>query len=480
MMTHRRLLKGGAWLSAGNGLSAALAFLRNVAIARLVSVEDFGVVVLLSLTLAAVETVSNIAVDRLLVQAPDGDDPQLQATAHALQAARGVIGGAAVFLLATSIASLFKIPHAVWAIQTLALVPVFRGLAHLDTVRMQRQMHFKPTFLVVALPPALSLCLAVPLAYWLRDFSAIVWAMLAQVLAQTAMTHFLSSRRYRWAWSRATVMRILSFGWPLLANGLLMFVIFQGDNAVVAATFSPEVVGWYGAAFMLSMGPAMMVTTVLQSLLLPPLSRRQADPAEFGRRYEQTVQASLAVGFFIATLFAMFGPELLVAFFGARYGAGTQVVILLGLAQGVRVAKSGHFVASIALARTKDPLVANLARGAAYILAIVLVINGYGPLAVAAAGAVGEVASYSIAYLLLRSRTNGAATRQLHLCVVFLALLGVSCGLGIYLRAQVSPLAHYALSVTWLFAVTVIFAVVSPVTRRILTQVIKEKKISER
>lgn len=474
MISHRRLLTGGAWLSAGNGLSSIFAFVRNIAIARLVSVEDFGVVVLLSLTLSVIETVSNLAVDRLLVQAPDGDDPQLQATAHALQVARGVAGGLVVFFLATTIAALFNIPHAVWALQALSLVPVIRGLAHLDTVRLQREMHFKPTFWVVALPPALSLGLAVPLAYWLRDYSAMVWAMLAQVLAQAAITHVLASRPYRWAWNRATVIRILSFSWPLLANGLLMFAIFQGDNAVIAAAFTPDVVGWYGAAFMMAMAPAMLVTTVMQGLLLPPLSKCQHVPEEFNRRHQQTVQVSLATGLFVSVVFAVLGPELLVALFGTRYGSGTGVVILLGLAQGVRIAKAGQFVSSIALARTKDPLIANLARGAALLLAIGLVVRGYGPLAVAASGVVGEVASYVIAVVLLSKRRDSQGTRDFGLFAGFVVLLALSCAVGAVLRAETSLFAQCALAVAWLFGVTAAFAWMSPAVRGILTKIIRE------
>ena len=243
-MLHKRLLRGGAWLTAGNALSAGASFLRNIIIARLVSVEDFGIVVLLTLTLAVFETISNLSVDRILIQAPDGDDPKLQATAHALQVVRGVFAGIIVFFAAALIASLLKIPHAAWAFQTLALVPVIRSLIHLDTVRFQREMYYKPTFWVDALPQMVSLILAAPLAYWLRDYSVIIWAMLGQVLTQVIVTHYLASRRYLWVWDRNTVLRILAFCWPLLANGLLMFTIFQGDKALIAFAFSAKVEKW--------------------------------------------------------------------------------------------------------------------------------------------------------------------------------------------------------------------------------------------
>lgn len=464
-MLRKRLLRGGAWLTAGNALSAGASFLRNIIIARLVSVEDFGIVVLLTLTLAVVETVSNLAVDRLLIQAPDGDDPKLQATAHALQVVRGVLGGIIVFLAAASIASLFKIPHVTWAFQILALVPVIRSLMHLDTVRFQREMFYRPTFWVDALPQAVSLTLAVPLAYWLRDYTAIIWAILAQVLTQTIVTHHLASRPYQWAWERKTVLRILTFGWPLLANGLLMFAIFQGDKALIAIAFTTEVVGWYGAAFMLSMGPAMLVTSVMHSLLLPVLSKCQDVPEEFQLRYRQVVQACLAVGLLTAAVFAVFGPELLVALFGDRYRDGTVVVILLGLTQGVRIAKAGQFVSALALGSTKVPMIANLARGAALIAAIGLVSIGYSPVVVASTGLVGEMVSYVIGTYLLAIRVRSPAIQQLLQIAAWLALVGLSWVIGTELRGAAPPLMQFILGLLWLFGAMAIFVALSHALR---------------
>jgi O-antigen/teichoic acid export membrane protein len=464
-MLRSRLLRGGAWLTAGNALSAGASFLRNIMIARLVSVEDFGIVVLLTLTLAVVETVSNLAVDRLLIQAPDGDDPKIQATAHALQVVRGILGGIIVFLAAASIASLFKIPHVAWAFQILALVPVIRSVMHLDTVRFQREMIYRPTFWVEALPQLVSLTLAVPLAYFLRDYSAIVWAMLAQVLTQAIVTHHLASRPYRWAWERQTVLRMLTFGWPLLANALLMFAIFQGDKAVIAVAFTTEVVGWYGAAFMLSMAPAMLVTSVMQGLLLPVLSNCQDIPEEFQKRYQQVVQACLAVGLLIAAAFAVFGPELLVALFGGSYRDGTEVVILLGLTQGVRIAKAGQFVSALALASTKLPLIANLARGGALVGAIGLVSIGYGPVAVAMTGLVGEVVSYAIGTHLLAIRVRSPAVHQLPQIGAWLMLVGLSWAIGSQLRGPAPSLPQFVLGLLWLFGATAIFVAVSHALR---------------
>jgi O-antigen/teichoic acid export membrane protein len=464
-MSRSRLIRGGVWLTAGNALSAGASFLRNIAIARLVSVEDFGIVVLLSMTLSIVETVSNIAIDRLLIQAPDGDDAELQAAAHVLQVLRGVLGGAVVYFVAASVAVLFKVPQATWAFQVLALVLAIRSFSHLDTVRFQREMHYKPTFWGDALPQAVSLAIAVPLAYWLRDYSAIVWTMLVQAMVQVLITHVLASRPYRWAWQPKMMRRILSFGWPLLANGLLMFAIFQGDKALIAIAFSPEVVGWYGAAFMLTMAPATLLTSVIQSLLLPVLARCQTRPDDFKIRYLQVVQLCLAIGLLTAVGFSVFGPELLIVLFGASYREGAEIVILLGLTQGIRIAKAGQFVSSVALTRTKDPLISNLARGGSLLIAIGFVMEGYGPVMIAVAGLLGEILAYVVAMLLLSRHLKMPVFQQMPHMLTWLLLAGISWLIGAELHGSSLSLTQFIIGFAWFFFATSFFVAVAPAIR---------------
>src|SRR5438445_272180 len=72
--------------------------------------------------------------------------------------------------------------------------------------------------------------LALPLAFSLRNYSVMLWLLLLQGVSSMVGSHLLAERPYRWAWDRNYLKRVFAFGWPLLVNGLLMFLIFQGDR----------------------------------------------------------------------------------------------------------------------------------------------------------------------------------------------------------------------------------------------------------
>lgn len=230
-------------LSAGSVAGTLCSFVRNVIIARLLSVEDVGIAATFAMTTSLMQMTSNLALDRLIVQAPDGDEPRLQAAAQAFQFLRGVIGALLLLLLAGPIAALFSIPDLVWAFRLLALIPLFRGLAHLDVHRVQRSMSFGPSVASTLLPQIIVTAIAAPLAWWLKDFRAVLIIVILQAGLITFVTFAAAERRYAWVWDKALIRRIVSFGWPLLINGFLMYAIVTGDRAIVGSAFSMEELG---------------------------------------------------------------------------------------------------------------------------------------------------------------------------------------------------------------------------------------------
>jgi O-antigen/teichoic acid export membrane protein len=195
--------------------------------------------------------ISDLGTDKLIIQAQDGDDPRLQATAQLWHFTREAFGAVLIIALAWPLAAVFGVPHARWAFYWLALVPLLRGLLHLDIKRLQRHMRFGPQVLSELGSQVLATILAWPLAYWLRDYSAMLWIVIAQTGVFALCTHMCAARPYRWCGDRAMVARLFVFGWPLLINSLLMFGVFQGDRAIVGALYSMRDLGLYAAAMAL-------------------------------------------------------------------------------------------------------------------------------------------------------------------------------------------------------------------------------------
>ncbi len=425
-MSARKYLKSGVFLTGGSLLSAVCSLARNIIVARMISVEDFGIASTFAMTISLIEMASNLALDRMLVQAPDGNAPRMLATAHAFQVFRSLLVTIILFALASPVATLFNIPEVVWAFQLIAFVPLIRGFGHLDAARLQREMRFGGSVWLDTGPQVLTTAIAAPLALWLGDYRVMLVIIIAQVLTMTLVSHLVAERPYRWAWDTMIIQRMLRFGWPLLLNGFVMFAIFQGDKAIVGMAFTMEELGWYSAAFALALMPSLILPKVISTLLFPSLSRAHAR-GDVARQAIFTIEAFSYSAMLFAIFYWFFGPLIFVAVFGASYAPAADIIALLGLMQAVRVLKTGHITVAFSAGKTQAILWSNATRTIGLALAIASAATGFGLSTIVVCGLIGElvalsvITTYSCRFGIPLRRTAGPAAIAITSTVLFIS-----------------------------------------------------------
>jgi O-antigen/teichoic acid export membrane protein len=158
------LLKTFALIISGNAVASLLTLLRNLLVANLISVEDYGIAVTFAIVLALVEVVSSFGLQLLIVQS-HRDDQKWQDALQGFHFLRAFVSAAVLFFGAGPIANFLGVPEVTWAYQVLALAPLMTGLVSLDIYRLQRKMRYLPEMTALALPAAISLAATVPLAW---------------------------------------------------------------------------------------------------------------------------------------------------------------------------------------------------------------------------------------------------------------------------------------------------------------------------
>lgn len=422
------MLNSGILIGASNVATALLTLLRNIIVARLIPVEDFGVAATLALTMTMVEMVSYLSLEQFVVQDRDGDRPELIDTVHTLQLARGAFSAILLFAVAQPVARFFGVPDAAWAYQTLALLPFARGLIHLDFFRYQREMRFWPKVLVEVPPYALALAVSYPLAVHFGDYRVMLWVIVIQQVATMLASHLVAEIRYRLGWDRAVVGRAIAFGWPLLLNGILIFAIMQGDRLIVGGLIGLHELGLFSAAFGLIAAGTGLVSNTLTPLFLPDMSRAASDREQFAERYRLSVEISLLAGGAICAFVALFGPWLLIQIYGDKFAAAAGLIVWIGLSMGIRTVRTVWSAAALALGRTKLPFAANLTRAAVLPIVVVSVLAGGGLEAVLFGAILAEAASVVVSIHLFRTRLHlgiGPLAMPLSLFALLLAIVAL-------------------------------------------------------
>lgn len=401
----KTLLKGAALLSVSQVAGYGLSFLRNLILARLLTKADFGLAAALAMTISLLEVVSRMAFGSQIIQARDGDDPQFQAAAHAVQMVFGLFSALIVIACAYPMAMAFSVPELTWAFTLLAVVPMARGVMHLDLARLQRCFNYGPLVSMEVLSQGLATAAAWPLAVWFGDFRAVLWIMLGKELLSVVMSHLLAERPYRWAWQSNYIRQMLVFGWPLLLNGLLIFASQQGDQMLVGATFSLAELASYSIAFTLTSIPFFIFGQVGSSLMLPSLSRHQDNRLQFEYHYRRCLELSVVVSLIFLGPMVVAGGDIVRFLYGPKYlDVGALMAVLAAIA-ALRFFRWAPAVAAMSKADTVNQLFGNIARVTSFLLALAVVY--FGPrhiTAVASCGLVGESLAILVTVFSVRKR----------------------------------------------------------------------------
>lgn len=426
LSNRKRLISSGTLLASSQIVTQCLRFARNVILARILSPADFGVAATFWITTGFLATISQLGFEQMLIRDKDGDVERVGATGQSLLALRGILIGAVIFLLAGPIMLLFGSPEASEAFRWIALSSVLGGLVHRDTIRLQRHMRFGPSIIAQLGPDLIVTMLAWPIAVWLKDYRAFVVFALLQSLLAIVASHLVAERSFRFGWDRTVVLKYLRFGWPLLLNSLLMFLVMQGDRMVLAQSYSKAELGLYSVAVGLAMTPGGMLMGLGAQLMLPTLAKSQGDRVQFNKYYQMYTIGLGAMAAAMGILFILTGPALISLIYGAKYDAAGSVIGWLGVMQCIRLMRVAPTTAALALGDSKNSLFANVVRQSGLGLALLASVFSMPMIWIAASGVVGEILSVAMSVAWTR-RTHGLPLRTF---VISAAIVVLSFGLA--------------------------------------------------
>ena len=398
------MLRTALLLAGSSGALSAMRFGRNVLLARLLGVEDYGIAATFALLMALVETLSDLGLKLFVVRDREGESPGFLAAMQGLSALRGAILAALVFALADPIAALLGQPGLGWAYRLFAVMPLLRSMVHLDVMRQQRAMRFGLMVKADFAGMAASLAALWPLTLWLGDFRVMLGMLMIEQLVYLAAAHLLAERPYRIGWEGSVAARALRFGWPLLAGGMLTLAIMQGERLIVANQYTAVDLGLFSAALTLALAPTLVAQKVVNSMFLPLLARQQDNETGFRNRAELLLETLLVSGLGLMLVYVLAGPMALRLVYGAPFAAGAQLVAILGITCTLRMVRSAPTNISLAKGHTVNLLIANAVRLLSFPAAYLIAVRGGSMEAMALTGLAGEAASLIIAYSLVAVR----------------------------------------------------------------------------
>jgi O-antigen/teichoic acid export membrane protein len=393
---------GTKWFLISSAGSQVLQFAIGVALARLLTPADFGMLVTIQIFTGFVGFIAGAGMGQALVQAKQVQEHHFQVI-FTLQLGIGVLIYIGFFLIAPWFADWFGTPIYKDLLRVSAISFVLRPFANIPNTRLTRQMRFKAQ----AVNSVVSLFVTGLLSIAMAAIGMGVWALVLSGIAGslTSILIILSVTRWRpgFAYDAEAAKRLGVYGIKVSANDIAVYLHQETANFIISRIAGPAMVGLYNKADSLSTLPLKFVSNPAYQPMLTALAKVQDNKDQSCYMYFRalTLVTVYALPLFVG-LWWVAEPFVRVVY-GERWAGAIeplQILLLVGLFHCIG-SQSGALVA--AQNRLSQELYIQIESWILAAIACFMTVK-YGIVAVAwATAAVFTYTNLRVAHLAIRS-----------------------------------------------------------------------------
>jgi PST family polysaccharide transporter len=338
-----RLAVGGVlWQGLASVLGKGFTVLATVVLARLLTPTEYGLVGLALVFITFAEYVSDLGVSQGLVYYER--DHANEGGALLLSIGSGVALCLIGVLAAPAIARFFHEPAVAPMVRVLSLSLLVGAVRQVPDALLRRELDFRGRMMTEVARAVTQGVVSIVLALAGLGAWAIVWGYLAGSVAWCASAWIVVDYRPRRAALRlgsSTARRLLGYGAPAAAQGILAALIFDVDYVIVGNVLGATALGGYTLAFRLPQLVIINVFFVLSSVAFPVFSRARGEPSQLRRGYVTSIRLQSAYGAAVGVALFVLAPLVVPVLFGAKWDASIVPMQWLALYAVARSLGSG-------------------------------------------------------------------------------------------------------------------------------------------
>lgn len=308
---------GVVWQGLSYFSGKVLVLISTAILARLLSIEEFGLVGFALVFITYAEVLTDLGVAQALVYFPADTRRSDAALALCLVSSTVLVGVA--FVTAPAVAGFFDEPDVTNLFRVLSLSLFFAALGQVPDALIRKELRFRNRLIADLTRAVAQGAVSVAMALAGAGAWAIVAGYLAGNLARTIASWMLVDYRPSAEFFRyePSVWRpLVRYGSASAANGLLLSLVFNIDYLIVGKMLGKEALAFYTLAFRLPQMAIINVFHVLSAVAFPMFSRVRDDLDRLRRGYIRGVKLQTVFGVGAGVTLAAVAPMLIEVVFG--------------------------------------------------------------------------------------------------------------------------------------------------------------------
>ncbi len=338
-----RVLAGLMWQVTSRGGERMVRFGANIVLAHLLSPDDFGLMGLVASALAAVEAISFLATDQVILHHDEGRERKFLDTVFVVAVVRSAVLALCILAVAPLLAGFYGQPQARGMFMMIALQPLIGGLMNPGAMTLVKDMRFavwtcyRFSCTILGVGATIGLALA-----WRSAWALLLGQMITAVVV-TVGSYVVAPHRPRWGFDREYWRAIRAYGLRAAGTPLFIALVLQAPALLLGKWAGPAVLGAFLLTQTLANIVREMVVQGIGLVFVPAYSVLQHDSERLKSAWQRA--------FWVVTLFCLpaaavlgwMGDDLPRFVFGESYGGhpGTFPFLAASGALGAMIAVTG-------------------------------------------------------------------------------------------------------------------------------------------
>lgn len=324
------IVSGLKWNSAGQIIIQTITFIGSIALARLLSPDDFGTVAMITV----ISNFSGILLDAgfstALIQKKN-ITRHLTASVFWLNFSLSILFALLLIGFAPAISKFYDEPLLIKLCYIISLTFILGSLAQIPRVLLTRQMDFK----TISLGRIYASIFAYSIAIFMAYYGFGIWSLVAQIMIGSTFIPVYFWLRTRWIptleFSFSSIKGISSFSLNTFFNSMLEYWAQNLDALLIGRKFGSVDMGIYNRSFSSVLLPVRTIATSINGVLFPKYSQLQDDKLRFQKLYLKTLRLQAFFVFPLMGALSLLSEPIILLLFGEQWSAMIPIVRLFSL-----------------------------------------------------------------------------------------------------------------------------------------------------
>lgn len=293
---RKQAVRGVGWSFADSMLGQGITFIVGLVLARLLSPDEYGLIGIITIFITVFNNIVDSGFSNALIRKNDATDKDYN-TMFLVNMGISVVLFGLMFLCAPFIAQFFARPELTALCRVMGIVVVINALSIVQNTVLTKRLDFKTKTKASFISSIISGVVGIVMAY--SGYG--VWALVGQHISRQLLNTICLWIFNRWfpnfTFSIVSFREMWKFGWKLLVSAMIDTTWKEIYQVVIGKCYSPATLGLYTRASQFASICSSNLTTIIQRVSYPALSKMQDDRARLKNGYKRVIKTTMLVTF---------------------------------------------------------------------------------------------------------------------------------------------------------------------------------------